>query len=803
MRYLIGALSATGLVCVLAAPAFAQATGGPSSVGPAAEIETVTVTARRVAEDEQKVPVNATVLTGEDLRSYEIKTATDLQTFSPTLTVAGNLGSRDDDVFSIRGQSQPFGGADPGVQTYFAEVPFNASGPGTYYDMASVQVLSGPQGTYYGRSTTGGAVLFDPKRPEENFGGYIDGQVGNFDMHEVTGALNVPIVDDTLLARVAFDVADRDGFTKDEVITGLGAPYTIDQDDVDYQSFRVGLTWRPVSHFENYLLFDYLHSRTNGTSDVLTGIAPEASLTQLAIGEFEAAGYSPIAAQFAAGAAIGAFYPELQGALANQQALGVRSTTSSIAPLYRRETWEGIDIARYDVTPDIYVRNIFGYLSDKTESGFDYDGSYLPILDLPNANNWETNSIQVTDELQVHGQSPGNTVNWIAGYYHELDHPGGYSEVDREVFGGGTNFPPLSSTEDQSLGNGGTSDAVYASATYDASAWAKNLSLTAGGRYTWDHKVATNLTCAVPPLPACPSPLPSVFAQPTLDGNFHAPSWTLSANYQATEATMLYVTYRRGYKSGGFNSGVDPSSGFSEFQPEFLTDVEVGAKNDWTILAVPGRTNFDAYYGWYDDVQKNDLIDVDGIPSAVTLNAARANIKGIDFQSTIVPDEHLDFSAFYSYTDASYGTFSLPQAIFGSTEIGLLNHTGNPFAYTPANKFGITANLHFMIDRSLGIPTFSVTWYNQSRVWFTDLADLEPDGSQAAYSLVNLRLDWNDVLGYPGDLGFFVNNVGNQVYKVGGNPLEHLTGTDSSIYGAPRMWGIELRYRFGADAKGE
>ena len=131
----------------------------------------------------------------------------------------------------------------------------------------------------------------------------------------------------------------------------------------------------------------------------------------------------------------------------------------------------------------------------------------------------------------------------------------------------------------------------------------------------------------------------------------------------------------------------------------------------------------------------------------------------------------------------------------------MLNHTGNPFAYTPANKFGVTANLHFMIDRSLGIPTFSVTWYNQSRIWFTDLADLEPDGSQAAYNLVNLRLDWNDLCGYPADLAFFVNNVGDTVYKVGGNPLEHLTGTDSSIYGAPRMWGVELRYRFGADAR--
>ncbi len=420
-----------------------------------------------------------------------------------------------------------------------------------------------------------------------------------------------------------------------------------------------------------------------------------------------------------------------------------------------------------------------------------------------------TNSIQVTDELQLIGQTGDKSINWIAGFYHELDHPGGYSEVEHQVFGGDDNFPPLSSTEFQSLGNGGTSNAVYGSVTYDASAWANGFSFTAGGRYTWDHKVATNLTCAIPPFPGCPFPLPSAppFTQATLTDNFHAPSWTLAVNYQANDDTMVYATYRHGYKSGGFNSGVDPSSGFAEFKPEFLTDVEVGTKNNWTIVGVPGRTNFDAYYGWYDDVQKNDLIDVvsgfGNIPSAVTLNAARATIKGIDFETTIVPVEFLEVTAFYSYTDATYGAFSLPQAIIFGTPLNPIDHVGNPFAYTPANKFGLAANLHLPVDPSLGAPTLSVRWYHQSRIWFTDLADEEPDGSQGAYSLVNLRFDWNNFLGSCADLGFFVNNVGNETYKVGGNPIENLTGTDSSIYAPPRMFGAELRFRFGADASHE
>jgi iron complex outermembrane recepter protein len=800
MRYWVGALGATGLAFALTAPVHAQTTAGGSTQ--VAEIETVTVTARRRAEDEQRVPINITEVSGEGLRTAEIKTATDLTTIAPTLTVAGNLGSRDDDVFSIRGQGQPFGGADPGVQTYFAEVPFNASGPGTYFDMANIQVLSGPQGTLFGRSTTGGAVLFEPQRPKDEFGGYIDAQAGNYNFGELQGALNVPIVSDTLLVRAAFDIANRNGFTKDTIITGASAPFTINQDNLDYQSFRFGVTWRPFAHFENYAMFDYMHDHTNGTGDVLTGentssLAGE--VAQINMGPCTNPPTTVICGEFAG------FQGALGNALANQQALGVRQTTSSIVPLYRRDTWEGIDIARYDINPNIYLRNIFGYVSDKTQSGFDYDGSYLPILEIPNPRTWETNSLQVTEELQVGGQSDDKGLTWVAGYYHELDHPGGYSEVERDVFGGGNSFPPISTTEIQSLGNGGTSDAVYAHATYDISNWVNGLTLEAGGRYTWDHKVATNLTCAIPPLPSCPYPLTSIYTQPTLSGNFHAPSWTLAANYQVNDDSMVYATYRRGYKSGGFNSGVDPSAGVSEFQPEFLTDVEVGTKDKWTLVGMPGVTDFDAYYGWYDDIQKNDLINVISgsgtIPSALTLNAARANIKGIDFQSTIVPDEHLDVTAFYSYIDATYGSFALPQAIVFGTPVNVQTHVGNPFVYTPANKFGVTAKLHFIVDPAIGIPTFSVTWYNQSRVWFTDLADSEPDGSQGSYNLINLRFDWNNFMGTSADLGIFVNNVTDQVYKVGGNPLENLVGTDSSIYGAPRMFGAEVRYRFGADAR--
>ncbi|MGD0143441.1 MAG: TonB-dependent receptor [Rhizomicrobium sp.] len=830
----IRAMSATALACVLAVPALADTSQSapsesPAKVKPAQQtgIEEVVVTARRRPEDLEKIPVAVTALSGDTIRTQEIKAATDLQNFAPSLSVTGTLGSRDNDVFSIRGQSQPFGGADPGVQTYFAEVPFNASGPGSYYDMANIQVLNGPQGTLFGRSTTGGAVLFEPQRPTDQFGGYAETQLGDYDLREFDGALNIPVVGDTLMVRAAFDVENRNGFTQDTVITGTGLPYTEEQDNVDFQAFRLGVTWRPFSHFENYTVFDFLHDSDNGTGAVLTGISPS-TIGNLAAAYTGAPCTVPPTSLICG--EVEGFQAAMAATLAAQQAAGPRSTTSSIPVFYRRQSWGVTDIATYDVTPHIHLKNIFGYRSDKEQPSFDYDGSYLPLIDVSNPRTWETNGVQITDELQLFGETDDNKFNWITGFYHELDRSGGYSEIQEDEFGGAGYFPPFSTTDVESLFNGGISDAGYGSATYNASDWLPGLSFTAGGRYTWDHKVATAVDCSLPAEgTSCPYPLPNVFpyGQPTQTANFRAPTWNLSVQDQVNDDTMVYATYRRGYKSGGFNSGAFNATDFEEFKPEYLTDIELGTKNNWTILGVPGRTNFDVYYGWYQDVQKNDLVDVEqqvaflpppAVPpyyvsegfSALTFNAARATIKGLEFQSTFIPDDNFQVDVFYSYTDATYSSFTLPQAILvgltgTQTEYNPSNLAGSPFADTPKNKFGMTPRFHIPIDPSLGMPYVSATAYWQSKEYFSDLgsqeiAEVGQSPVQKDYAVFNFRIDWDNFLGHPFDASLFVDNAFNRTYAVGADALLNLTGTSATIYAPPRMWGVELRYRFGADA---
>src|SRR5690606_15557429 len=103
-----------------------------------------------------------------------------------------------------------------------------------FIDLENVQVLSGPQGTLFGRNTTGGAVLFVPRKPTEDFEGYVEGGYGNYDFKAVEAAINIPLISDKLLVRIAGAFQDRDGFTKDLI-------FDKKRDDLHWYSGRVSV----------------------------------------------------------------------------------------------------------------------------------------------------------------------------------------------------------------------------------------------------------------------------------------------------------------------------------------------------------------------------------------------------------------------------------------------------------------------------------------------------------------------------------------------------------------------------------
>lgn len=229
-------------------------------------IDTITVTARRTAEDLQKIPVAETVVSAERLETLAINTPLDLN------KIAGlggaPIGSLTSVNFTIRGQGTAFGG-QPGVIPYFAEAP---QFPLTYFDLDNVQVIKGPQGTLFGESSTGGVVLFEPRRPAPAPGGYVELQAGNHGYKQLEAALNVPLIKDMLLARVAFQLRDRDGWATGVYSTGQASR---DLNNLDNASLRASLIWRPSDRFETYLVYAQDRLANNGNASPLYYVDPK------------------------------------------------------------------------------------------------------------------------------------------------------------------------------------------------------------------------------------------------------------------------------------------------------------------------------------------------------------------------------------------------------------------------------------------------------------------------------------------------------------------------------------------------
>jgi iron complex outermembrane recepter protein len=734
----------------------------------APRLEEITVTARRREESLYSVPVAVTALSPEDIRARGIQTAEDLQNYVPSLNVSSSV-TRDDYTFSLRGMG-PTGGSGPGavlagggtgVVTYFADVPTSGAGAGLFYDLESVQVAAGPQGTLFGKNTTGGAVLFVPKKPVNDFEGSVEYGMGNYNMKTATAVVNVPLVDDKVLLRVAGQFLDRDGFTIDRGPFFAGKDY----DNRDYWALRVSLLLRPFDNLENTTIFNALHSEGNGDGFVLTAANPA-----------------------------GAFGSLLLPILAEQQASGIRSTSLSANEIDRRYNYGIINTTHWSISEQWQFKNIFSYQVQKWRNSEDVDGTSLVLDDLvPVGQGWHTQVGTYTEEPQIQGAALDDHLKVTAGAYYEDGHNLAPQPYQVQVALG--NF--LINQVDQT--NAERSRGLYAQTTYDLGGLYSSLDglkLTTGYRYTWDNYSYGIASFSPSNGNAC---LTSAGTYPESDCGFSASgqsgggSWTLGLDYQLPGA-LVYLRSGRGYVPGGFN----PSFGFTpggvntpqfRFAPESVIDVELGVKSEFDIAGAPAQVTADVFHSDYTNIQRyvSEVLP-GGIASNFTANASEAQIDGFEFQGSIAPVTALTLTATYSYNRGKYTKIDPAAAP---------SLVGVPFSYLPLNKAGLGATFKLPLSQTTGDYSLGLFYSYQSR--FFDAPSVQPFDYIEGYGLLNARVDWNHIFQTTLDASFFMTNVTDKVYRVGQYNDLVANGYITSFYGEPRMWGVQLRYRFGKD----
>lgn len=784
----------------------------------------IIVTARRLQEPIQSVPLSVTAMSQADLRAKDVHDGTDLQNFTPSLSVLGDV-SRNQETYTIRGMggaASPGAGSGPGVVGYFAEVPSSVSGPGNFYDLASLQVLKGPQGTLFGRNTTGGAVLLEPVHPKMNtIEGYADFVYGSFNRTSLEGALNIPLVTDKLAVRVAGQMDKRDGYVRD---VNTGRDYL----NRNNYSLRFGIQFNPTDAITSYTAVSYQNIDENGGGSILLAVNP-------------ARPYGAVMLPY----------------LLAQQARGIRETALSTPTKDVVHNLLILNNTEIRLSDALTVKNIFSYGRQQSNYATDRDSTPLPIADLYGAypGSWNLDSRTITEELQVRVES-GPFKLQAGGFYLDQISPtaltfqtvnplqaagllGGGPIILPDVLQAalgvdGPLLPALSLQPDAHATAG--SKAVYAQAQYKIT---PNLTATAGFRWTWD-KFAGDITMYQAPqsfdvfnklaalgviTPAQASQIidfnaglctfdayqavaagqfPSTYypncTLQKFNGKSDGATWQFGLDWKPDNNTLLYVVSRRGYKSGGTNPIVSLFLGQQNplfaVKPEQVTDAEVGLKKDWRLGDVRARTNIAAFYTWYDNIQVIQRAAIAG--SDILTNAQRARVLGVEFEWMLSPARWLTLSGFYSYNSPKYLTYNtiaipdIPQALTAAQPSRDLS--GTPFSFVPKHKYLISARLSPPLPQGAGDLGLIFSYAHQSSQRVTPEA--QPFDTIDGYGLMNVRLEWNSVLGSRFDAAVFGTNVLDQKYRVTANPSYNNSGFINSIYGPPAQYGVQLRYSF-------
>jgi iron complex outermembrane receptor protein len=720
-----------------------------------AGLEEITVTARRKEENARDVPISISVISPEAIKDNNIATVQDLQFLVPSLTsTTGNVGQRDSANIAIRGQGYGSIAGQPAVAIYLNEVPVPsdydgilAGGPGLFFDLENAQVLKGPQGTLFGRNTMGGAVLLQTARPTHEFGGRIQVGTGNYDNREIDGAINLPIVEDVLLTRLAFNEQVRDGFT--HVLPSSTYPGGVDLDNRDTKSIRGTVTFKPTAGIQNDSIFTYQVYSSHGSGDFLTAVDTSPSGT---------------AAQT---------YPNLPAELAQQQALGARTHI----PINTNLNGTGgsllaiENITKVDLTDQLTIRNIFGFDRARFNYLSDLFGVDVPLFSVV-SDLYPVN--QFTDELQLSGKNFGSRLEWVVGGFYSDQGP-----PDHSVFptlGVQILEPPGSpaSVVDHDVQRRLLirSKAIFAQGTYDLSDFIRGLKVTGGVRETYDYRIDSQATVGV-----------GVVSSVRSDTS--APTWTAALEYQVVPETSVYFTSRRGYRAGG--STVATNGVTFPFSSEFVTDYEVGVKSDWKVGDVPIRTNADVYYQDYSGIQVNQLIPYPGEPGGlnVTSNAAAARLWGAEFEAQAILTRQFQVGVNFSYLSFAYTKFDP-----GVDGAGLIaGETANRIPW----EAGLNARYNLPVSEQLGEISLRGNFH-----WQDKFGDFLGTGTIPSYGLLNLSINWDSVGRAPLDVQLFVTNALNKTYASGGIGF---LGVAERTYGDPRLYGIRLNYRFGAEAK--
>lgn len=745
----------------------------------------IIVTAQKVEQRLQDVPITISATSGERIRDLGVTDLDELSSYVPGLLIQEQSANNPGIV--IRGITSDSGSAQQGprVTLYYNGVDISRS-RGSYqaiYDLERVEVIKGPQATLFGTASAVGAISLVSAKPREGFSGEVRGGYGNFNQTLLGGFINAG--SDVVAVRLAGEWRTRDGY-----VENLSPNQREDLYAQDQLGLRGSLRFTPSADLTLDLVATYDQQRNGGTPFISA--------------RFPAFAGAP-------GGPANAFVDaNLGGNPAGAAALGDDQLGLN------REVYDLNLTADYSFGDGWSFTTVNGYREFDSAEVFDADGSAAPFLEFAEiADGWQFShegrftyqgaslrasagwNVFIEDGRQSvpFATEEGIFLQCLTTLFGAPLIPGipcvapdgsvpAAAVTGLATSGAATAIPYTSVFENQ-----GRNEAysVFADVTWiptDA------LELTAGIRFLNESRrsgffaVVPDSTLSRAPL--VPGQIDTAGQTFTAQKSFDAWLPRFNALYRISDDVNVFATVSKGRRSpvvqvGAARTGGQPVPNVQTIAEETVWNYEGGIK------LASGRVSgsVGVYYQIYDDFQVSVAqLDANGNPTGafVTASAGKASNLGVEAELAVDVTDWLNVFGNFGYIDGGIDRDGAFSPAFSGARFRLQPEWQASAGFTVDHEFG---------DGMRFFATPSIT--HRSRIFFE--VPNNPLISQQAVTLVNARFG----LGF-GDgryeVAGFIRNAFDEDYLLDAGNTGGAFTIPTFIPAEPRFYGVEVTARF-------
>lgn len=619
------------------------------------QVEEIIVTAQRVEENLQDVPVAVTAFSAETLERSNIETLADIAQRTPGLSmgqvdpIQQNFAIRG--IGTAQGVSQGAAG-DPSVVVFVDGIYAGRGGTPDLdaLDLERVEVLRGPQGTLFGKNAAGGLVQYVTRKPDADTALRIEGQLGDFERKAINIRGNVPLTDKIFLAAGASS-KERDGYEFNET-TGSRV------NDEDLKAVHAALRLLPVESLDVVFAFDITDQDQLGQPrDNICDTSFQAGI--------HCVGVNPD--------------PRVMNAWTDGKIERQLET-------YRAEVnWET-------------SLGVVTSLTGLRKVDLDYATPFFsnpvnPPAQIESTETGHEDSQQFSQELRLAFGLMDDRLRGQVGLYY-LDEDNDRTQWLLQQ------FPSPATTGEAVYPQtvDATSKAMFGQVSFDI---VPELVATVGARMTWEEKEGHFIGQKVGGTGMPPPLVADYDVRAEESWSAFTPKFGLDWHY--TEDMLFYLSAARGYKSGGFQGLAGTAASQSTpYDPEFAWNYEAGAKSQWLENRL--LVNVALFRTDYDDLQVSQLVP---LCCVVVGNAATAEIDGAEIEFNALLFDGLRIDGSYAWLDATFESFAE-----GATG----DFTGKRLPRAPKNKVNLGVEYTFDVGGWQALAR--VDYYDQSKMYF-------------------------------------------------------------------------------------